>query len=143
MSELLERLMARSDRSGECWLWIGYVDPYGYANIKVDGHYKKAHRVAYELLVGPIPDGHQIDHLCRVRKCINPAHLEPVTARENTMRSPIALAAVNAAKTHCPQGHPYDEANTIVRSCGRRRCRACNTSENRQKRSALKGGEPR
>jgi hypothetical protein len=84
-----------------------------------------AHRWSYEYHVGPIPDGMQLDHLCRNPSCVNPEHLEPVTARENVMRS-SGRAAVNARKTHCPQGHPYDEANTyIYPPRGERQCRAC------------------
>lgn len=76
-----------------------------------------AHRVAYEHLVGPIPDGMQLDHLCRNRTCINPAHLEPVTARENVRRA-------RSLVSQCPSGHPYDEENTRIYD-GRRYCRAC------------------
>lgn len=77
-----------------------------------------AHRVAYETWVGPIPDGLTIDHLCRNRLCIEPTHLEPVTNRENIQRGG------NSLKTHCPQGHPYDEVNTASRN-NRRYCRTC------------------
>jgi hypothetical protein len=89
-----------------------------------------AHRVAYVLSVGPIPKGLTIDHLCRNRGCVNPTHLEAVTQRENTLRSPIALAALNAAKTHCPKGHPYSGANVELR--GRSRgCRSCHQERSR------------
>jgi hypothetical protein len=80
-----------------------------------------AHRLSYEHHVGPIPDGLQIDHTCRNRKCVNPEHLEPVTNAENTTRQDHA----ERRKTHCPKGHPYDEANTYVDPSGARRCRAC------------------
>ncbi|MFI1942236.1 HNH endonuclease signature motif containing protein [Streptomyces purpureus] len=135
MTTVRERLMKNTDRSGACWLWTKALDRHGYAEIKIDRRHYLAHRVSYELFVGPIPPGLVIDHLCRVRSCLNPAHLEPVTNRENVLRGE-GLAAQNAAKAHCPQGHPYDEANTILRPSGSRRCRAChNASTNRKVRN--------
>lgn len=74
---------------GPCWLWTGHLDRYGYANFGLGKHRMvKVHRFAYELLVGPIPEGLEIDHLCRVRHCVNPAHMEPVTHAENMARGP-------------------------------------------------------
>ena len=134
---LRARLLAQTappDTNG-CQLWTGYVRPDGYAEIGSGGGGGKpliAHRVAYEFFVGPIPDGLVIDHLCRVRHCVNPAHLEVVTQRENILRGE-GLAAVNATKTHCPQGHPYDEANTVL-AVGRRECRVCNRAKHRRYR---------
>lgn len=113
-----------------CWVWGGSHSPSGYGYISsitgLDGVTRnvRAHRFVYELLVGPIPEGLTIDHLCRVRDCVNPAHLEPVTSRENTLRG-NTLPAANAAKTHCPQGHGYTTENTYVTSMGRRMCRSC------------------
>lgn len=125
MRTLEDRFWEKVDRSGSCWLWTGQVDGQGYGRFFISGHGQLgAHRVAYELMAGPIPEGLHIDHLCRVRHCVNPAHLEPVTPRQNALRGEGA-AATNAAKTHCPQGHPYDEANTYT-GLGRRACRACN-----------------
>lgn len=115
---------------GPCWLWTAAADSNGYGTFKVGVKMVGAHRVAYELLVGPIPDGFHIDHLCRVRACVNPAHLEPVTSRENTLRG-VGFSAVNARKTHCPQGHQFTPENTYTQSDGRRRCRKCRQATNR------------
>jgi len=111
-----------------CIEWTGRIDRYGYGQFLPAGGRKAnnmgAHRWSYEHYVGPIPAGYQIDHLCRNRRCVNPAHLEAVTPRQNVMRSPIAPASVNAAKTHCKHGHPFDEENT-QRHGGRRICKTC------------------
>lgn len=106
-----------------CWLWTRHVGKDGYAKVPFRASCRGAHRWAYELLRGPVPDGLQLDHLCRVRSCVNPAHLEPVTARENTLRGKT-ITARNATTTHCPQGHPYDARNTWVHK-GYRHCREC------------------
>jgi hypothetical protein len=96
----------------------------------------KAHRAVYELLVGPIPPDLPMDHLCGVTSCVNPAHLQIVTPRENVVRGrgPATAGARNAAKTQCPHGHPYDAANTRHDSAGRRRCRTCERMTYERKR---------
>ena len=112
---------------GRCWEWIGAHSTAGYGQINVGGRSGKViytHRFAYELLVGPIPDGYDLDHLCRNRGCCNPTHLEPVTHRENALRG-TSPNAMNAAKTHCHAGHPFDESNTSYRQNGHRGCLAC------------------
>lgn len=127
-----ERLWARVDRDGPvpqyrpdlgpCWLWGGAPCPNGYGKLVGDaGPMIGVHRLAYELLVGPIPEGLQLDHLCRVRTCVNPAHLEPVTGAENTRRAKLTYVPVAA----CLRGHPYDDANTYLDKTGARRCRRC------------------
>ena len=123
-----------------CWEWAGALRRDGYGAFSVgsrtDGTSRQvlAHRVAYELLIGLIPDGLVIDHLCRNRGCVNPDHLEPVTNRENVRRGYVgAMAgARQAAKSHCPQGHEYDEANTYVDRSGGRYCRACRNERSRE-----------
>jgi hypothetical protein len=114
------------DRTGECWLWQGARKQtgLGYGQIhRQEGGNIYAHRFAYELEVGPIPDGMTIDHLCRTPACVRPTHLEPVTVRENLRRG-TGLGVVNAQKTHCPKGHEYDLLNTRFYR-GERNCRAC------------------
>ncbi len=117
------------DESG-CWLWTGCLTDGGYGRIRVDGVELKVHRLSYELFIGPIPEGLDIDHLCRVRRCANPEHLEPVTRSVNLQRG----VWPNSAKTHCPQGHPYTEANTYVWR-RRRACRTCSAEHLRNHRA--------
>ncbi len=109
-----------------CWLWRGFVDPKnGYGKIRIgsmrDGTRVKAlvHRVSYEEFVGVIPNGLELDHLCRVRRCCNPRHLEPVTHAENVARGEQAMRA------HCRHGHAFDARNTYFARTGGRQCRMC------------------
>src|ERR1035437_3014013 len=119
-----ERHQARVPIVG-CWLWTAAVDKDGYGLFKLSGRMVRAHRFAYEQAKGPIPHGLTLDHLCRVRCCVNPAHLEVVTVRENTLRG-NGPAGRNARKTHCKQGHPYTESNTYQRHTERERiCKTC------------------
>lgn len=121
--------------SSACMLWLPRPDRHGYGYVRINGKQYYAHRVAYELLVGPIPAGLHIDHLCRTRLCVHPDHLEAVTLAENNARKAAAV-------THCPAGHLYDEANTYITAIGGRRCRTCQraaTSRSYFKRRALGG----
>lgn len=121
---------------GPCWLWLrGVVDGYGVA--WHEGQDKRVCRLLFEhWMFEPMPDGYVPDHLCRCRCCVNPFHLEAVTFRENVLRGD-SVQARNAAKTHCDNGHPFDEANTIIREeAGRahagRRCRTCARESKRE-----------
>ena len=116
-----------------CWLWKAQISSTGYGVYRS----KPSHRFAYTALVGEIPDGLQIDHLCRNRACCNPGHLEPVTCRENLLRGET-LAAANAAKTHCPAGHPYAGDNLKIKRGGRC-CRECERARSRRDDPAPRG----
>lgn len=120
------RLSVDVDDVNGCWVWRRGRDSHGYGTIHVQRKQVGAHRVSYETFVGPIPEGLQLDHLCRNRACVNPGHLEPVTSRINTNRSPFA----NAHVTSCPRGHAYDDTNTYYRD-GHRDCRLCRTIRRR------------
>jgi hypothetical protein len=112
-----------NDETG-CWEWQGFKNERGYGSITVDGKSKRTHKHFYETLVGPIPTGMVLDHLCRNRGCVNPDHLEVVTNKENILRGQ-GLAAKNAKKTHCPQGHEYTFENTYRQSNNGRQCIMC------------------
>ncbi len=124
----------------ECWPWRAFINDFGYAQFDTS----HAHRTSWELAVGPIPDGLQIDHLCHNfdetcnrgvaclhRSCVNPWHLDPRTPLENT-RSGRTTAALLAARTHCKNGHEFTPENTRIRKDGSRACRACHAQWQRE-----------
>jgi hypothetical protein len=113
-----ERFFAMVEKTDDCWNWTG-ATCLGYGQFKGTGDYatRWAHRFAYLLLVGPIPDGLVLDHLCRNRACVNPDHLEPVTMAVNIGRIP--------RPPHCPKGHEFDAENTSYSTLGHRRCKTC------------------
>lgn len=119
-----------------CWIWQLAIHDNGYGAANVPAHMREpgqyqqttAHRLAYIEANGPIPADLVVDHLCRQRDCVNPDHLEVVTQQVNTRRG-IGPSAVNAVKTHCKYGHPFDAENTYVCPSGRRRCRTCRREE--------------
>lgn len=145
-AELLERLKRSGGpleqkfwakveaREDGCWVWTGIKHRTGHGVVPGLG---QAHRLAYELVVGAIPEGKHLDHVCRRRGCVNPSHLEPVTAYENLLRGE-SPSAQNARKTHCPRGHAYAGENLGLRAGenGRRKryCKACKRERERGRR---------
>jgi hypothetical protein len=133
---LVARLLKRTNKTEACWLWIGPLKSDGYAYTWDGRRHQLVHRLAHELWIGPIAEGLQVDHLCKTRNCLNPKHLEAVTPLVNVRRSSSACAA----KTHCPQGHPYDEANTyrprLARGVAARVCKKCSADRQRRARAA-------
>ena len=115
-----------------CWVWQGYVtlpgqgsNSHGYGLARDEtGRKVGTHRLVYRALVGEIPDGYDLDHLCRTRACCNPSHLEPVTRKQNVHRGE-GLAGINARKTHCIRGHEFAGHNLRITPSGNRVCRAC------------------
>lgn len=143
-----ERFWSRVDKDGPlptyapflgpCWLWTGAQFKKGYGQFPNDGRSVSAHRWAYERLEGPIPEGLVIDHLCRVPACVNPAHLEPVTQWENTMRG-RSESSRHAAQTHCVNGHEFTPENTYMRKDRYGRCcKACFRERRRARERAAR-----
>ena len=136
--------------SGGCWIWTGAMDARGYGMVRTRGRTWRAHRFAFLLAEGyipPRPSYHHpqhgkalvLDHRCKNSSCVNPDHLEVVTNGENIRRGDAGKR--ERERTHCPSGHPYDEANTYVYPDGRRECRTCNREANRRYREKERGGQ--
>lgn len=130
-ADLIERFTEKIeepfDVHNDCWIWKGSQTGNGYGQIWVNRKMRTAHRIAYELFIGPIPDDHAVDHLCRNRLCVRPDHLE-------TLHHSVNCGQWNRGKTHCPQGHPYSGHNLMWKTPKERRCRACHDEQNRKQR---------
>jgi HNH endonuclease len=123
---------------GPCWLWTASGSTNGYGHVMVMRRLWRAHRLASILSGTALRDDQELDHLCRNRRCVNPAHLEPVSHRVNTLRG-ATITAANARKTHCSRGHRFDEANTAIQAGGARKCRACDRERHRERAARLGG----
>ena len=122
--------MVEYEPNSGCHIWLGPQHPKGYGKYKG----KLAHRVIWELTHGQIQTGLQVDHICRVRACVNPSHLRLVTSRVNTLENSEGIAARNLRKTHCYRGHEFTPENTRIESTGWRQCRACKRIKGRAQR---------
>ena len=122
-TEQEERFWSQVDRrfDDQCWNWLTYKDDENYGYFFYNGMKRRAHRIAYTLIRGVIPDGLTIDHICMNRSCCNPAHMDAITIRENILRSETTLAGANIRKTHCSRGHLLPEPDKM----GYRRCSQC------------------
>lgn len=125
---LMERFWSKCvpEPNSGCWLFVGRADPKGYGEFDLDNTSKRAHRVTYEALVGRVANGLELDHRCRLRCCVNPAHLEAVTHLVNMQRG------AHAQKTHCASGHEFTAANTWTYR-GSRHCRTCRANRSQQR----------
>jgi hypothetical protein len=137
----ITRFWRKVEKTSTCWNWTGYKWWTGYGMFIVyseAGHANEiretAHVFSYQLVHGPVPDGLEVDHLCRNRGCVNPDHLEAVTHKENMLRSLSAPPAINARKTQCPNGHAYSGTNLFVNAKGHRHCRSCHAEQERNRR---------
>lgn len=132
-----QQFWSKIDKENEsgCWIWTG-ARSHGYGDFSVGRRVIRAHRFSYEMLVGPIPEGLEIDHLCKRRECVNPDHLEPVTSRENNLRRDYA-----GTETHCPHGHLLAGYNLMFnKRTGARICRTCHVEANRRYRARKRAG---
>lgn len=127
----LDRLRKYFTETDGCWLWTGAPDGKGYGAVYYDGRAQRAHRAVYMEMVGPIPDGLVLDHLCRTPACVRPDHLEPVTPAVNRARG-LDLNWRKKAQTHCKNGHPFEGRNLIMRKKGGRDCRECMNAAQRR-----------
>lgn len=136
----MRRFLGKVDRlpCGGCWLWSAATNDAGYGLIHWRRRSYLAHRFAYENLVGDIPDGLELDHLCRVRNCVNPAHLEAVTRQVNALRG-LSPSGIHARKTHCHRGHEFTNENTSIRPNGARRCLTCHRENERARHQRRRG----
>jgi hypothetical protein len=132
-----DRFWSKVNKTDTCWLWTASVNHDGYGKFSYKKRTFWVHRLSYLAIIGEIPEGMPLDHLCRVRNCVNPDHLEPVTNKENILRGE-GPSAQNAKKTHCPQGHKYNKENTyIYKFTQKRACRMCDKLKKREKRKKL------
>ncbi len=131
---VIEVLLGNTAKSQDgCIVWTGMKNGYGYGVIDWQGRRLMVHRVIYEMARGPIPEGLQIDHLCRVRNCVNPNHMEPVAPKENVRRG--IVGGFGTCRTHCPAGHLFSGGNLYMTPSGGRRCRICARIHSRRHRA--------
>lgn len=134
-----QRLLGKIDFSGDCWEWTAVRSPKGYGHFHTrPNQLQVAHRAVWEFLIGPLDDDEELDHLCRNRGCVNPDHLEPVPGWVNNLRG-FSFSAINLGKSHCVNGHLFDQKNTYWRPGGKgRRCVECRKASDKRVRERRK-----
>lgn len=120
----LERFLKYVKKTDTCWIWVGYITPYGYGQFGIEYVSNQAHRLSYLHYVGEIPEGKILHHTCNVKHCVNPEHLIPISSRENVLLGD-GPTAVNFRKEECKRGHPLSGSNLYIDGFGHRRCRMC------------------
>lgn len=134
---IAQRFWSRVHKTNGCWIWLGATNPKGYGQFfwkrgdASHSYTRPAHIVAYELSLGPVPKGRELDHICQNRRCVNPAHLEPITHKENLMRGDTVCAR-KKMQTHCVNGHAFSPENTAFEKNGTRRCIECRRARQRR-----------
>lgn len=127
------RFLAKIRKTETCWQWTAATQSRGYGCFGLEGRVVLAHRVAYELFIGPIPEGLTIDHTCRNKLCVRPDHLQAITNALNNRRRGLAARST----PNYPCGHPRDEGNTLVKTRGGRECRTCDRNRTRSRRELV------
>src|SRR6478735_10416780 len=137
----VERFWKKVEKTNGCWVWVAGKYSNGYGSFCGHGQSRLAHRISWYLTYGEWPV-RELNHKCRNRACVNPDHLEDVSRQVNLLDSPVTLAALNVEKTHCPQGHEYNEINTQFDAKGGRMCRECGRIRSRDRYRKLNGVTP-
>lgn len=133
---LLDRFEAKyiPEPNSGCWLWTAALTVKGYSTFNVpELSTTLGHRVSYRMFKGEIPNAFEIDHLCRMKCCVNPDHLEAVTVKENIRRNPNSIGLIRLRQTHCHKGHEFSTANVTITKKGARRCKECHNEESRRR----------
>jgi len=135
----MERFWKKVEKgpADSCWIWSGTKTTRGYGQFSIKGTSIRAHRLAYEATLGPIPDGFDLHHRCINKLCVNPAHMGVIPHQEHVKEANSA-GGIHGAKTHCPKGHPYSGGNLIITKQGERLCRKCRSEILKRSRNKAK-----
>ena len=134
------RIANNTERTEDCWLWVGELQKNGYGRLRAGAKWQLAHRFSYTVYTGQDISGLTIDHVCRVRNCVNPAHLRACSQKENSLAAhSLSIAKQRKEQTHCVNGHEFTQENTYTRRNGCRACRRCIADCALRRYHAMKG----